>query len=315
MSHEIETTAWTNETPWHGLGTKVPANISVEGMLKAAQLDWEVTKEKLKTVGGNKVDNFFALQRSSDESILDVVGKQYQPVQNHTAFSFFNDFVKAGKATMETAGSLRQGKMVWGLANMKSSFTLPGNDKVKGYLLVASPHEQGKSLRIQLTSVRVVCNNTLTMALSDKAQSVFRMSHRLEFDEAMQQKAKEVLGLAHDEFDSFADRATKLAKKKMKTDDQIRFLAEVFMPDIARATIEEIEEDANKPLSLAIQALTMSPGHDLLSAKGTAWGALNAVTYVTDHLLGNSQDARLNKAWFGKTANLKQKALDIATNI
>lgn len=309
MSHDIETTAWTNETPWHGLGTKVSSKLSPAQMLKAAGLDWAVNKrpmfyEDSKGLPNLKVPDAYALVRDSDGSVLDVVGNQYTPVQNEQAFKFFNDFVKAGKAKMDTAGSLRKGKMVWGLASLGNSFTLPGKDKVDGYLLVASPHEQGKSLRIQFTAVRVVCNNTLTMALnSSEIEQIFRHAHRRPFDDTMIKIAKEALGIANEQFETFAEQAEALAKKKI-TDQKAE--------DFLRAVFEPTPKKSNKALNLAMQALEHAPGQDLLSAKGTAWGVLNAVTYTTDHLLSRSADTRLNKAWFGRTAALKQRALELA---
>ena len=160
MSHNVETMAYTNEVPWHGLGVSLKSAPTVEGMLRAARIDWTVSKRKLATTNGedkftHAVTSHFALTRDSDNRVLDVVAAGYVPTQNSEAFGFFNEFVKAGRATMETAGSLQYGKYVWGLANLKTNFTLPGNDRVNGYLLLLSPHKQGKSLLAKLTQVRV----------------------------------------------------------------------------------------------------------------------------------------------------------------
>jgi phage/plasmid-like protein (TIGR03299 family) len=312
MSHEVETMAWANTVPWHGLGVKVADNLSAQQMLKAARLDWEVNRVPLFTEAKIEVPGFAGLQRSDNHKILDIVGSQYRPVQNKDAFTFFKEFVEEGKAKMETAGSLKEGRMVWGLANLGNEFTLPGKDKVKGYLLVASPHEQGKSLQIKFTAVRVVCNNTLTQALSGaKTSDHFRMNHRILFNEDTMSRAKQILGLANDQFDAFATISTKLAKKKMSKPATEEFFRQVFD---GNAPPDQVYKPSKAAL-LAIEALTNAPGHNLLSSQGTAWGALNAVTYVTDHLLGRTPDARLQKAWFGKTATLKQKALDLATNL
>lgn len=316
MSHEIETTAWVNEKPWHGLGEKVDPNLSAEQMLKAAGLNWQVEKVPLKTTTGNSVKDFFALQRSSDKSILDVVGKQYTPVQNADAFKFFKEFVEAGKAKMDTAGSLKQGRMVWGLASLGAGFKIKGKDEVKGYVLVACPHEQGKSFQIKFTAVRVVCNNTLTIALKNKdAENVFRMAHRRSFDQTMIEMAKETLGIANNVFDEFNDTITKLASRNVSDQKAHAYLANVFQPELKDAPVKTIIEKANKPMAYALQALTHAPGAQLITAEGTAWGLLNAVTYTTDHLLGRSNDTRLQKAWFGRTAILKQKALQLATEL
>ena len=139
MSHDIETMAWTGEVPWHGLGFKVNGNLSVKQMLKAAKLDWKVERKPIfaQTDAHHsiQVDGFAALMRDKDNAVFDIVGSQYQPVRNEQAFEFFNDFIKAGKATMETAGSLKGGRVVWGLAKLGDSFEVTRGDKINGYLL------------------------------------------------------------------------------------------------------------------------------------------------------------------------------------
>src|SRR5262245_13674298 len=178
MSHNVETMAYTNEVPWHGLGVSLKNTPTVEGMLKAAKIDWTVSKRKLATTNGSDkfthpVKSHFALTRDSDGHILDVVGAGYVPTQNAQAFKFFKEFVEAGRATMETAGSLQQGRFIWGLANLKSSFMASAGDKINGFLLLLSPHKQGKSMLAKVTSVRVVCNNTLDLALHEGGRATF----------------------------------------------------------------------------------------------------------------------------------------------
>src|SRR4051812_2141958 len=125
MSHQVESVAYTNEVPWYGFGFKVDGNQTVKQMLKAAKLDWRVERTPLFIEGRKEpVEGFAALVRDKDNAVFDIVGAQYKPVQNEQAFDFFNEFVKAGKASMETAGSLRGGRIVWGLAALKQSFTL-----------------------------------------------------------------------------------------------------------------------------------------------------------------------------------------------
>jgi phage/plasmid-like protein (TIGR03299 family) len=143
MAHELEIVngeanmAYVGETPWHGLGKRVPADVSPEQMLDAAGLNWEVVKKPLffNTDSGPVLTNSQALVRATDNKVLTVVSDNWNPVQNIEAFTFFNDFVAAGDMEMHTAGSLRQGKMVWAMAQIKESFELFGGDKVEGYLL------------------------------------------------------------------------------------------------------------------------------------------------------------------------------------
>lgn len=309
---KTDETRWSHSTPWGDNGHSIQATASIEQIMKAAKLDWKVDKVPLFVHDGGKINDqvpgFYGLQRSDTKSVLDVVGNQYTPVQNKDAFKFFKSFVEAGKAKIETAGSLRGGRMVWAMANLNNAFTLPQKDKVEAFLLLASPHEQGKSFRLALVAKRVACSNMIT-ALLKNSQLAFRMSHRLVFDDSMIKTAKDTLGLANDSFDSLAQTAAKLAKKKLSTAAQEQYLQHVIDGDAPA----DKEYRPSKATRLAMQALTHAPGFDL--NQNTAWSCLNAITYTTDHLLGNSIDTRLARAWFGKTATLKQKALDMAINL
>lgn len=307
MAHLVETMAYTNEVPWHGLGTRVDKAPSVEKMVKLAGLDWRVERAPLFTPDGTEATGFAALQRSSDNKILDVVGAHYKPVQNIDAFKFFKEFVEAGGATMETAGSLRGGKLVWGLADLKVSFKMKnGADRVKGYLLVVSPHQQGKSLIIRFTTIRVVCNNTLTLALSyeDKG-GTFKMNHRSVFDDAMMDKAKDTLGIARDQLGEFERNAKLLQKLNLKQKDIIRVLAPVYQPDVELKDLLADFSLANSKMKAVMGALENAPGAE----PDTGWGVLNAVTYFSDHMASRTQDKRLTNAWLGKTATQKEHVL------
>lgn len=323
MVDAVETMAWKGETPWHGLGTKFTEKLTVPEMLQKAKLDWSVSLRKMQfadkdgTFEGDAesgdVTQFSALVRDSDNSVLDVVGSRWQPTQNAEAFEFFNEFVNAGDAEMNTAGSLRGGRMVWGLADLKREFSL-GKDNMKAFLLLALPHEQGKSIRALMTNIRVVCWNTLTWALKEGSLDSFRMSHRRVFDKNAQDEAKQVLGIAREEFDKQKEIIEKIAKVKMSQEESLKFIAEVIEPSLLKLDIMEVvgTRKAPKNFLLAADSLKMGPGATLPSANGTLWGAVNAITFATDHLFGAGQDQRLTKAWFGTTANLKRDALQLA---
>ena len=171
MSHEIEMVngvaqmAYAGETPWHGLGAEVSDDISTDGMMKAAGLDWSVTKQPmyyLTDIGEmGEVPGKSALVRSSDNKVMDIVGSDWNPVQNAEAFEFFREFVDAGDMQMHTAGSLKEGKMVWALAKVNDGFTIKtaqGEDSIESYLLFSNPHQYGKSIDVRFTPIRVVCN-------------------------------------------------------------------------------------------------------------------------------------------------------------
>lgn len=311
MAHNIESMAYTNEVPWHGLGHRVAEAPTVNKMLKIAKLDWHVHKQPLYTVAEDgkteiKVEDYFSLVRDKDNSVLDVVGRQYKPVQNADSFEFFKEFVEAGKAKMETAGSLRGGRYVWGLANLNHSFKLANDDEVKGYILVASPHEQGKSLIIKFTTVRVVCNNTLTLALREGGRE-FRMAHRVEFDRNMRDKAKEVLGIAHTQMEDFEKNAKRLKSLKMSKNDAMGVFANTYQPDVVLKDLQaDFDKVANPTVKQLMDILHHAPGAD----PTTGWGVLNAVTYHVDHVASRTTDKRLTNAWFGKGANRKELTLN-----
>lgn len=318
MAHEVETMAYTNEVPWHGLGfsinkEEVSGQNGVENMMKAAKLDWNVSLEDIYRKNGEVIAEAKALIRSTDEKVLSVVGRSYIPVQNSEAFAFFNEFVEAGEAHMETAGSLKGGRYVWGLANLGESFSLKGGDKIKGYLLVGSPHEPGRSLIMKFTPVRVVCNNTLTMALNWNSSKVHetgvsapfaRHTHRSLFDDAALSQAKTTMGLAREQLAVFQEQAKTLQGKSMTTQDAIDVLAPIFAPNFLG---KMVEETASKKIRQLLDINRFAPG----AQPGNAWGLLNAATYYLDHSAGRSQDNRLSSAWFGEGAAQKLKVLKV----
>lgn len=321
MSHNVETMAYVkDEVPWHGLGFPVNNDLKPKQMLKAAKCDWTVGKQPLFLQSGAVVPGKFGLVRDTDQSVLSVVGATYKPVQNEEAFGFFSEFVEAGSMTMETAGSLYHGRYVWALARVGAGFKLAGGDQVDGYLLMCQPHVHGKSMLFQFTAIRVVCKNTLQMALGADfkgGKSAFRMPHSQKFDEKTIQKAKETLGIVKSQTTAFADAAKLLSKAKAPEDEVEQFFNEVlrFDPKKAKDTRKAKKDGTvREPRLLPYfkAALINAPGQQMPSAEGTWWGAFNAVTYVVDHQAGRERNTALRNAWLGNTASMKRRALDLA---
>lgn len=307
MAHMIETMAYAGETPWHGLGNPVNNDLTPDEMLKAAQLDWSVEKvPAFANINGKDVPiGRQALVRDRDNKILDIVSDDWNPVQNAEAFDFFSQFVDAGHMEMHTAGSLRGGQITWALAKVNDSFELFKGDRVDSYLLFTNPHTYGASIDVRLTPIRVVCNNTLTLSLSKKAENMVKMSHRRKFDPEV---VAVTLGVAKEKLNTYKEAAAFLGSKKYKAAKLTEYYKEIFPLMTTKA--EKENKVLSRNASRALDVLKSQPGHEF--APGTWWQAFNAVTYMTDHLLGRNTDNRLTSAWFGTNRMLKTKALQTA---
>ncbi len=321
MTAEVETMAYAGETPWHGLGFKLPeGEVSPSKMLRVAGLDWTVSKHPVGVLPEGKViDRHFALVRDSDSQFLSMVGKNYNPVQNTEAFEFFAKYCEAGKMTMETAGSLKNGRFVWGLAKFSKGFNLlKSKDQVEGYVLLLSPHEIGFGLLIQCTPIRVVCWNTLNYALGanlrGKGPLVYRMPHQKMFDDEAKDLAEETLGLADAQLKEFKEAATLLSSSPAKEDAVRNYFIEAF--NLKNRVEAAANDDRKEPRVIAklMEAYEQGPGANLKTAKGTWWGAANAVTYVIDHEVGRTRDTALYNAWLGDGAAIKRKAITMAVD-
>jgi phage/plasmid-like protein (TIGR03299 family) len=323
MAHEIEIIdgqaqmAYAGEVPWHGLGTQVSSDLSPHEMMVAAGLDWQVVKKPIQYGNSNEkktvIDNKAALVRETDNQLLSIVGNNWHPIQNEDAFSMFNEMCQAGDMEMNTAGSLKDGQIVWGLAKVKKSFALKtdqGEDVVDSYLLFSNPHEFGKCADVRFSPIRVVCNNTLTAALSNGKSSV-RITHRTAFDP---EHTKRLLGIADMKLETYQEAAEFLVSKRYDPDTLIEYFNKVFPVSnqaktlkVADSIIDRLSYTARK----AVNVMEEQPGAEL--GAGSWWQAFNAVTYLTDHQLGRTADARLQSAWYGPNNALKANALKFAT--
>lgn len=322
MSSEVETMAWAHEVPWHGLGNRVEDSVTVDDMLVASGLDWEVEQHECwADINGERTRvGRQALVRSSDQRILTVTGDAWKPLQNRDALEFFREYSEAGGATLETAGSLRGGKIVWGLARVAAGFTIDGSDHVKGYILLVSPHEVGKAITVRTTSVRVVCANTLALAGGvTGANAEYRQNHLTTFDASA---AKETVQLVKEQMAAMQLEAEALQSLKMSEYDTVRFLAQFFQPmseeEIALGAEEErtrllVNDPSlrNSKLEGVLWATQKAPG----ARPGSAWGVLSGVTYWSDHMAGRSNDSRLFNSWIGangrQSVNVKRSLLEM----
>lgn len=315
MAHELEEVngvvqmAYAGDEPWHGLATKVSPDLTPDQMLKAAGLDWKVAKVPMFADRGNKTKRIAipgqqALVRNRDDKVLTIVGSGWQPMQNHDAFNFFNDFIGAGDMEMHTAGSLKGGKIVWALAKVKESFELfDGRDRIDSYLLFTNPHEFGRSIDVRFTPIRVVCNNTLTLSLDTASKSMAKVSHKRPFNA---DEVKQTLGIAHEKLEKYKEAAEFLASKSYTADSMIEYFTKVF-PKVNKAA------GLSRNGEIAKDAVSLQPGADL--GEGSFWQLFNSVSYVIDHKLCETPDTRLTSAWYGPNKDRKAAAFNLAVQM
>ena len=313
MAHQVETMAYAGEVPWHGLGVPVSDDLTPQQIQTKAGLDWIVEKRDIfvKDNFGDdiRIPGKKALTRSSDDRVFDLVGDDWNPIQNTQAFEFFNEYVAAGDMTMETAGALNDGRRVFALAKVKESFSILGDDKVDSYLLFSNPHEYGRAIDIRFTPIRVVCNNTLTFSLQSASKNFVKLNHRTLFDADL---VKQQMGLASEKFAMYKDMAEFLSTRKFTVENLIKYYNDVFPHTYAKGKLKEIKakEDLSLNAKTAFEVLETQPGAEY--GAGTWWSALNSVTYMTDHTMGRNAQSRLTSAWFGQNGRRKVRAVNKA---
>ena len=229
MSHQVETMAYAGELPWHGLGVPVSNDMSAYEMMEAAQLNWSVKKQPMYFMPnqdkGVLVEDKMLLVREEDNKQLDVVSSTWHPVQNQAAFDFFYDWVEEGNMEMHTAGSLKDGKLVWVLAKINETFEVLQNDIVEGYLLFTNPHQFGHSVNVRFTPIRVVCNNTLQLALGGNNYHSFSVDHTKPFDA---HAVKDALGLSKVAMGNYSMQAKYLASKRVTINTVDEYFQSLF---------------------------------------------------------------------------------------
>jgi len=318
--HLVNTMAYVGQQPWHGLGNQLSPKQPIEVWAKQAGMDWQIEETEVRFVSGSAGSNLGSihsfpeqkvLYRSDTKAPLSVVSSRYQVVQPREILEFYRDLTDVGGFELETAGVLKDGKKLWALARTGQSVSLKGKDQVNGYLLLATACDGTLATTAQFTSVRVVCNNTLAIALNDGAGAV-KVPHRSQFDA---QTVKRQLGIAISSWDGFMARMKALADCKVNDTAAEAFFRRVLTyPTGASQPVQTTNDSAIK----AVQSLYAGRGMGatLASASDTAWGLLNSVTEFVDHQRrARSDDHRRDAAWFGTGAALKQKAWDEAMKL
>ncbi len=332
MSHDIDTSnnraniAYRGQLPWHGLGFAIEDGDSVEVIREKAGLNWQIKKATMlaQLEDGKVLDasslNRSILYRDDTNAPLSVMStKGYHVVQPAEILDFIDSSAKAMGWQIETAGSLRGGRKIWALAKLGAEANVGKGDKLKGYLLAATACDGTMASDFRFTSVRVVCNNTLHMAISenDKTGSNVKVYHYNTLDVSA---VKKQLGIATSVWANFIENAKRLASVKLTDKKALAVLRSVYEKPADDGAIDGKAVRVNDEQFLienvtARNVLNLyhgkAMGADLETARGTAWGLVNATTQFYDHESKTlSVDNRLNSAWFGAGATKKQEVVD-----
>lgn len=307
MAHEIESMFSVKETPWHGLGKIISQAPTVAEGMELAGLNWTVGKEQLICTDGTKTDAF-AVRRDTDKRILGVVGPQWTPLQNVEAFDWFQPFIDAKLATLETAGSLRNGERVWVLAQIAfDPSEIVAGDTVRKFMLLSNGHDGKLAVRVGFTPIRVVCANTLRASHESEASKLIRVRHNAGV-KAKIDNLRDIMNLANSEFEATADKYRFLASSMYKQADIIKFVRKIVGIGETETEISTRKVNICKEI---FELIDSGIGQDIPGVRGTWWGAYNGVTQYLNYSKGNNSDNRLNSLWFGEDYKLNMKALDL----
>ena len=322
MSHLVETMAYTGQTPWHQLGSTLPKKQPIDVWVQAAGMQWHIRETPVRylaidddsTIYGEAMEfpGQKVLYRSDTKAPLSVVSGRYQVVQPQEVLEFYRDLTEVSGYELETAGVLKGGRKFWALARTGKSCALKGDDVVNGYLLLATSCDGTLATTATPTTIRVVCNNTLSIAMGG-ATSAIKVPHSTNFDA---QAVKKQLGIAVSQWDSFMYRMKTLTERKVKSHESMNYFLKVLCQTDGPTdpAMGLVNERALKKVQAMYEG--QGRGAELQAAKGTAWGLLSAVTEFVDHeRRARSQEYRLDSAWFGQGATLKQRALTHALQL
>jgi len=307
--------AYVGKEPWHGLGEKLNSGASIETWIKAAGLEWQILcepvcyrfQETMREVPDRQV-----LIRSDNGAPLSVVSDSYCIVQPKEVIEFYRDLVTGSAFSLETAGALDEGRKVWGLARSNKSSDILEKDRIDAFLLLASSCDKSLATTVAFTSIRVVCQNTLSFAMEEvKGKSptkCLKIAHNKHFN---WDEAKKQLNLIDGAWSVFIEKVELLAAKKVEQKEVEKYFERLFLS--GKKDDERLSKNAIIEIQNLRSAFVNGQGQQLTATKETAWGLVNAVTYYVDHKRkSRNQSERLDSAWFGAGALLKDKAWEAA---
>lgn len=315
---------------WHKLGTVLENSPSIEEGIKLAGLDWTVelkdlvTVDKAQAILTNNITQQNALAeitpnvqhkavvRSTDGSILGVVGPRYTPLQNLQAFNWFSDYIDSGLCSLETAGSLKKGKAVWILASIQrpNEMVVEG-DEIKKYFLISNSHDGSQAVRIGSTNIRVVCQNTLSAALHSRQSSLIRIRHSASVKHNLD-SMKQIIDEVDMSFKATAEQYRFLAGRQINSADLRKYVKILLKVD--NLPDEEISTRTSNMLDLIIGNMD-NPAQQIPGITGTYYSAYQSFNEYLCHTSGRNDDNRLYNIWFGNNVVKNNAALDLAINM
>ena len=342
MAHLIENMAYVGQTPWHGLGNQLTQQQPIEVWAQQAGMDWRIESSDVSYMAKNDrghniimpYEEQRVLYRSDTHAPLSVVSQRYQEVQPIEILEFYRDLTEQSGFELETAGVLKGGKKFWALARTGQSTALKGKDVSNGYILLATACDGTLATTAQFTNIRVVCNNTLAIALRGQniSAGVVKVPHSTKFDA---EKVKQQLGISVRAWDEHMYEMKQLTQRKVTQGEAAAYFDAVFnntslsIADQEENIIQFYRNIANpnpakekpEPNGRAMTKVMnmfngQGRGAELSSAKDTAYGLLCSITEFADHeRRAMSTDHRLDSAWFGAGAALKQRGLEQALRL
>jgi phage/plasmid-like protein (TIGR03299 family) len=316
--NNVASFAFAGATPWHSLGQQVTGDDTKNyiSFLKAANMEWGVYKSPLYRKDENNqfipTQDSFSVIRDVDNAYLGTVGPQWEPIQPSEALKWFQPVVDSGLATFETAGVLKNGRVIFAMCKINAENNeVTKGDAINRYILLSTSFDGTQSTRAGFTNIRVVCANTLAQAKESAESKLLRIRHHRRQTEVLD-KVREIMVLANNEFQATMEQYRFLAKSKIVNHkDLVQYVIKVL--DIELDENNEMPTRSKNRVKEVSDLAYIGVGSDL--AAGTWWSAYNAVTEFLSHKAGRNPDNRYTSLWFGQNANLNKRALDLATQV
>ena len=323
MAANVGQMFYTGEVPWHGLGVPLAQAADLDEALKVGGLNWRVEESALLTAGEppSPVERRKALVRSDrppgdKRRVVGVAHQGFRPIQNREAGLIFDAVFGQQRRVYHSGGYLGNGEVIWLLARIDRTLRIAGDDIVHPYALMANSHDGSIAFNIRLTTIRVVCQNTLALAMTQRLGQGFRRAHQGTFREHAA-AAQSFFSATLRELDAVADSFTRLAQRRC-SDEKLREILVVLFPEPGMPRNVERNPGLRRMWEKQVEAawaarfritelFASGKGTELPGSRGTFWGALNAVVEYVDHHRKIDQP-RIAYALLGDGMELKNRA-------